>query len=159
MSRRRSAIGFSRAENGRFPLNSRNKLSEFINSVIQTFSGTVVPGSTSETNVYFPTDTVQSTIHIAWGDIFSPNDMALKLFDMDGNLKGESNYLNLPGLTGKREKITTISPPAGSLARRCKTYRRNRNESGILRRGRSKPCKIRAAYRYGKSFAANANRD
>lgn len=84
----------------------------FSSSVIQNFSGTVASGSTSETNVYLPSDALQSTVHIAWGDVFSPNDMALRLFDMDGNLKGESNYLNAPGLTGKREKITTNAPPA-----------------------------------------------
>ena len=84
----------------------------FINSVTQTFSGDVAPGSTSETNVYFPGDTLQSTVHIAWGDIFTPNDMALRLLDMDGATRGESNYLNAPGLTGKREKVTFLSPPA-----------------------------------------------
>ncbi|HXG83906.1 MAG TPA: S8 family serine peptidase, partial [Pyrinomonadaceae bacterium] len=103
---------FPAREMGVFRSVLERKSVNFFNSVTQTFSGTVVPGSTSETNVYFPHDTVQSTIHIAWGNIFSLNDLALKLFDMDGSLKGESNYLNLPGLTGKREKITTNSPPA-----------------------------------------------
>jgi len=103
---------FPAREFGVFRSVLERKAVNFFNSVTQTFSGKVVPGSTSETNVYFPADTVQSTIHIAWGNIFSPNDMALKLLDMNGNLKGESNYLNLPGLTGKREKITINSPPA-----------------------------------------------
>ncbi len=82
----------------------------FFTSTTQTFSGMLVPGSAFETNIDIPNDTIQSTVQIAWGNIFSLNDLALKLVGADGNTRGESNYLNLPGLTGKREQVTTNSP-------------------------------------------------
>jgi S-layer homology domain len=41
------------------------------------------------------------------------NDLALSVRDASGNLRGESNYLNLPVITGRREKVTLNAPPAG----------------------------------------------
>ena len=72
----------------------------------QNFTGTVNTGSSVETSLNIPNDTIQMSVHIAWGDLFSPNDLALKVFDGSGNLRGESNFLNAPGLTGKREDLT-----------------------------------------------------
>ena len=85
---------------------------KFTTSVAQNFGGTVNAGSSAETTFNIPVDTVQIGVHIAWGDMFSPNDLALKVFDANGVLRGESNFLNAPGLTGKREDATTgaVSP-------------------------------------------------
>ncbi len=79
---------------------------KFTTATTQNFSGTVNTGSSVETNFNLPSDTVQIGVHIAWGDLFSLNDLALKVFDASGNLRGESNYLNAPRLTGKREDAT-----------------------------------------------------
>jgi hypothetical protein len=87
----------------------------YVSQATQTFSGTAHAGSTFGVNVNFPSDTVQSSVHISWGNIFSTNDLALKLVDANGNVRGTSNYLNLPGLTGKREQITMDAPPPGTL--------------------------------------------
>lgn len=81
----------------------------------QNFSGTVYAGSSAAANINFPSDTVQSSVNIAWGNIFSPNDLALKLVDVNNNTLGSSNYLNAPGIGGKREQITMNSPQAGTL--------------------------------------------
>ncbi len=86
----------------------------FITSNTQTFSGTVSPNSTYSVPVSVPANTLQSSVSIAWGGIANPNDLALKLFDANGNLRAESNNLNLTGLTGKREKVTVGSPNSGN---------------------------------------------
>ncbi len=87
----------------------------YVSQATQTFSGTVHSNSAFTANVNFPADIVQSSVHISWGNIFSTNDLGLKLVDVNGNVRGASNYLNLPGLTGKREQITMDAPPAGTL--------------------------------------------
>ena len=81
----------------------------------QTFGGTVYAGSATATNIAFPSDTVQSSVNIAWGNIFSPNDLALKLVDVNNSARGSSNLLNAPGITGKREEITMNSPANETL--------------------------------------------
>ena len=78
----------------------------YISQATQTFSGTVHVGSSFARSVNFSHDTVQSSVHISWGNIFSTNDLALKLIDANEEVRGASNHLNLPGLTGKREQIT-----------------------------------------------------
>jgi hypothetical protein len=39
----------------------------------------------------------------------------LKLVDVNENILGSSNYLNAPGLTGKREQITMNAPPTETI--------------------------------------------
>ncbi len=87
------------------------KIVSFATSDTQNFSGTVALGSTVETPVNISSDAVQSTVKIAWGNIFTTSDLALKLVDGSGNVVGSSNYLNTPGFTGKREQLTLNSPP------------------------------------------------
>lgn len=91
-----------------------NNAVRFITSSTQTFNGVVSPNSASSISVSVPADTLQSSVKIAWGGIVNPNDLALKLFDPNGNLRGESNHLNLVGLTGKQEKVTVNSPVQGN---------------------------------------------
>lgn len=68
----------------------------------QTFTELVTAGSRS-VEVGLPSNVVQASVNIAWN--LSPNDFGLKLYDTDNALLGESNYLNLPGLTGRHEEI------------------------------------------------------
>jgi serine protease AprX len=91
---------------------SRNSVS-FVTGALQNFSSTVYPGLTASTNVSIPADTVQATVNISWG--FSSNDFDLKLYNAGNNLIGESNYLNLPGLTGRYEKIVLRNPSSQTL--------------------------------------------
>src|SRR6185312_10497176 len=39
----------------------------------------------------------------------------LRLYDQSNSLVGESNYLNLPGLTGRREKVVLRNPVSQTL--------------------------------------------
>ncbi len=86
----------------------------FLNDSPKYFSGTAFPGVVSQTGVTVPADTVQATVHLAWGSLFSLNDLALSVRDGNGVLRGESNYLNLPVITGRREKVTLNAPSAGT---------------------------------------------
>ncbi len=87
----------------------------FITSTTQTFNGVVNPNSTVSNEIQVPANVVQTSVHIAWGDMLSLNDLGLKVSDNSGNLLGESNYINLPGLNGRSEEITINKPAAGSL--------------------------------------------
>jgi serine protease AprX len=82
----------------------------FTTSTIKNLSGSVSPNSALDATVSIPANTVQTSVNINWGDLTSPNDLGLRVYSTDGALRGESNYLNLPGLTGKREKVTIRNP-------------------------------------------------
>jgi len=81
----------------------------------QTFEGVVEPNSTVSNEIQIPVNTIETSVHIAWGDMFSPNDLGLKVFNSGGNLSGESNYVNSPGLNGRRETVTIDEPTAGIM--------------------------------------------
>jgi serine protease AprX len=83
---------------------------KFVTSTAQTFGPTIVPGTTSYTDLLIPQNTVQASVNISWG--LSTNDFGLSLYDPNSTLLGESNYLNLPGLTGRREKVVLRNPAA-----------------------------------------------
>jgi hypothetical protein len=85
---------------------SRNAVN-FVTRQIQFFTESVVSGSDRSVNVSIPENVVQATVSISWG--FSSNDFGLKLFS-GSNLIAESNYLNVPGLTGSREKVVLREP-------------------------------------------------
>ena len=74
------------------------------------FEKTVSPNTSTVENISLHADTLQAGVHIGWK--FSSNDLALKLYDSTGTLCGESNYLNAPGLSGRREKVILNSPGA-----------------------------------------------
>ncbi len=68
----------------------------------------VFPGVAANDNISIPANVVQATVGISWG--LSTNDFGLKLYNSGNTLVGESNYLNLPGLTGRREEIVLRNP-------------------------------------------------
>lgn len=86
----------------------------FTTSTSQIFSGTVYSGMTVVNEFSIPLNTVQANISIGWGGMTSPNDLGLKVYNSN-NLLSESNYLNLPILNGRREKVTINNPSAGVL--------------------------------------------
>lgn len=81
---------------------------KFVTSTLQTFGPTVVPGTTANTDIQIPQNTVQASVNISWA--LSTNDFGLSLYGPSSTLLGESNYLNLPGLTGRREKVVLRNP-------------------------------------------------
>ena len=100
-------LGFFRA------VLSKNRV-QFSTRVSQAFDRTVYPNSVGRTDITIPSNTIQATISVAWG--LSANDLGLRVYNSSGNLLGESNYLNLPGLTGTREKVL-LHNPAGQTIR------------------------------------------
>jgi serine protease AprX len=91
---------------------SRNA-TRFITRTSQTFEQTVIPNLTSSANVTIPENTIQVGVNIYWG--LSTNDFGLRVYDQSNLLLGESNYLNLPGLTGRREKVVLRNPVSQTL--------------------------------------------
>jgi serine protease AprX len=86
----------------------------FVKDPTQIFKGTVFPGGGAEAWLSVPADAVFASTDVAWGPFTTTNDLALVTFDPAGGKAGESNYLNLPGLTGKRERTVTDIPVAGN---------------------------------------------
>ncbi len=81
---------------------SRNAI-RFTTRTSQTFDQIVFPNQTSSTSVAIPQNTIQIGVNIYWD--LSVNDFGLRVYDQSNSLLGESNYLNLPGFTGRREKV------------------------------------------------------
>ena len=90
---------------------SRNGV-RFTTRTAQIFEQMVFPNVAASTNITIPQSTVQASISIAWD--LSANDFGLKVYNSSDTLLGESNYLNLPGLTGRREKVVFRNPLAGN---------------------------------------------
>jgi serine protease AprX len=91
---------------------SRNSI-RFVTSISQIFEQSVSPNSAGTTNIDIPANTVQASVSVTWGT--SVNDMGLKVFNASNVLLGQSNYLNLPGLTGLREKVVLRNPGTQTL--------------------------------------------
>jgi serine protease AprX len=91
---------------------SRNAI-RFVTRTSQTFEQTVVPNVANSTNVAIPQNTIQVGVNIYWD--LSANDFGLRVYDQSNSLVGESNYLNLPGFTGRREKVVLRNPSGQTL--------------------------------------------
>jgi len=87
---------------------------QFINDPLKTFSGTLQAGTTCDTALQIPENTLLASVHIGWGPLWTTNDLSLSLYDFTDSLKGEANTLNLPGLNGRRERLTLAAPAAGA---------------------------------------------
>jgi len=91
---------------------SRNAI-RFTTRTSQTFEQTVYPNLTSSANVLIPQNTIEAGINIYWD--LSANDFGLRVYDQSNALVGESNYLNLPGFTGRHEKVVLRNPSSQTL--------------------------------------------
>lgn len=89
---------------------SRNRV-VYRTYVDSTFEQTSLPGSSVTRSVALPENTVQATLNIGWG--IGANDLGLKLADASSRTVGQSNQLNVAGLTGLREKIVLRNPGSG----------------------------------------------
>ncbi|HEX8186748.1 MAG TPA: S8 family serine peptidase, partial [Pyrinomonadaceae bacterium] len=86
----------------------------FVREPVQTFSGTVNPGGAVEFLLSVPADAVFASTDVAWGPLVTTNDLGLITLDPWGQIAGQSNYLNLPGLTGKHERTLVSVPTRGA---------------------------------------------
>jgi hypothetical protein len=88
---------------------------EFSSDAPIEFTGTVQPGSSSDTTVQIPAGALAASVRIAWGPLTTTNDLGLSVYDQAGVLRAQANTLNLPGLTGKRESVSLATPAAGAV--------------------------------------------
>lgn len=91
---------------------SQNQI-RFLTSRSQLFTAPVYPSGATNVNIPVPANTVQASVSVSWN--FSANDFGLKVYNASNSLVGESNYLNLPGLTGRREKVVLRSPQSQTI--------------------------------------------
>ncbi len=87
---------------------------EFINDPLTHFSATVQPGGSAQKTITIPEGTLTASIQVAWGPLWSTNDLALYVYDPSGSLRAQSNTVNLPGLSGKRERVVIKFPNPGT---------------------------------------------
>ncbi len=80
----------------------------FTTSTSAGFDQFVIPGIPSSVDLQLPSNVVQANVSVMWG--LSANDFRLRLFNSGNSLVGQSNYLNLPGLTGRREEVVLRNP-------------------------------------------------
>lgn len=92
---------------------SRNSI-RFATSATPQFSRSVAPGTSESFSLSVPANTVQASVNIFWG--LGSNDFGLKVFNTQGNMLGESNGINLPGFSGRREKVVVANPSAQTLS-------------------------------------------
>jgi len=86
----------------------------FLSDPLREISGTVNPGANGfETTVEMPTDALMASMQIGWS-AFSTNDLGFAMYDASGRKQADKNDINLPGLTGKRERAVLVAPPAGA---------------------------------------------
>lgn len=91
---------------------SRNSV-RFATRTSQTFEQFAFPNSTAYADIAIPPNTIQAEVNIAWS--MSVNDLGLRVYNSANSLIGESNQLNVPGLTGRREKVVLRGPTAETL--------------------------------------------
>jgi serine protease AprX len=80
----------------------------FLTERLTTFEQVVTPGTPGTYSVMISQGTVQADFSVVWGP--SANDFGLKVLNAAGTVAGESNYLNLAGLLGRRERVVLRSP-------------------------------------------------
>ena len=83
---------------------------QFLNDSPQVFTGTVTPGFSSDSSVVVPPNTLLASIQIAWGGLLSPNNLELAVFDSQNTKQAGANAINLPGLTGRRQRAAIYMP-------------------------------------------------
>ena len=86
---------------------SRNSI-RFTTAATQSFTEAIYPNAARTVDIPISENILQASVSIAWNA--SGNDFGLKLYNEANTLVGESNYLNLPGLTERREKIALRDP-------------------------------------------------
>jgi serine protease AprX len=115
---------------------------EFFNDPLVTFSGTLQSSNSSYDTLTMPSDALISSVQIGWGPFLSVSDLSLDAYAPNGSLEGQSNDLNVPGLTGRRERIVLTKPAAGPWRLKVKNMlgflAPTQPYSGVLEVGRAR---------------------
>ena len=86
----------------------------FVSDPLQEIHGTVVPGASGyETTVQMPVGALMASMQIGWSTL-STNDLGFAMYDASGAKQADRNNINLPGLTGNRERAVLQAPPSGA---------------------------------------------
>jgi serine protease AprX len=83
------------------------------------FSGTVPLGllgllGSYTANINIPQNTLMASVQVAWGPLTSINDLSMQLINPSGVAGPVVNTLNLPVLTGRRERAVIKNPAPGT---------------------------------------------
>ena len=87
---------------------------QFYNDPLTTFTGTVQPGTNSDSTLPLPANALFASIQIGWGPMWSTNDLGLQVYNNVGSLVAQANSLNLVGLTGRQEQVSLVRPASGN---------------------------------------------
>jgi hypothetical protein len=87
---------------------------QFVTDAPTVFSGTVKPGLPTETSLNIPANALVASLQISWGGLLTPNNLDLAAVDGQGVQRAQSTAINLPGLTGRRQRLGIADPPAGT---------------------------------------------
>ena len=134
----------------------------YVNDPLRMFSGTVPLGllgllGSYTTNINIPQNTLTASVQVAWGPQTSINDLSMQLTDPSGNARPVANTLNLPVLTGRRERDVINESGARDVAREANTHS-HRHAASLYRHARDHARRIPAARRHQRFDCGSESR-
>jgi serine protease AprX len=106
---------------GRFRAAADQRQVRFVADAPQVFTGTVAPNASGYEGAFnVPEGALLASAQVAWGPLWSTNDLGMALYDAAGAKRADVNTLNLPGLSGRRERAALSNPSAGAWTVRVK---------------------------------------
>lgn len=91
---------------------------EFVQSAPQIFTGSAAPGSSNDTNITLPPNSLRASVQVAWGGLTNPTNLDLALLDSHGTQQTLADAAIAPGLTGRRQRSILSIPAAGTWTAR-----------------------------------------
>jgi serine protease AprX len=110
---------FSGRRMGMFRASLDQRQARFVNDPLRMFSGTVPLGllgllGSATANINIPQNSLLASVQVAWGPEISINDLSMQLTAPNGDTRPVVNTLNLPILTGRRERDLIKYPAPGT---------------------------------------------
>jgi serine protease AprX len=104
---------------GMFRATLDRQQARYVNDPLRMFSGTVPLGllgllGSTTSNINIPQNTLTASVQVAWGPLTSINDLSMQLINPSGGVGAVVNTLNLPVLTGRRERAVIKNPAPGT---------------------------------------------
>ena len=96
----------------------------------QTFNGSAMPGSSSDTSLNIPANTLLGSIQVAWGDLLNAKNLTMTILDPRGTSQAFGDSLNAPGLTGRRQRALITNPGSGAWKARVEAATGSVSPSG-----------------------------
>jgi len=110
---------FPQRRMGMFRASLDRQQARYVNDQLRMFSGTVPLGllgllGSYTANINIPQNTLTASVQVAWGPETSINDLSMQLISPSGVARSVVNTLNLPVLTGRRERDIVKNPEPGT---------------------------------------------